>query len=217
MATWVSILADVRTDLKDSGASPRWPDAALWLWLRDAVADSSRYFPLRVSRHELTLTAGAYPLPADLVEIVSVECPQDTHLERIRQRPGIAIVSSGSPKSFYTEGSTLYLDGAPSDPVLLTYEALHPIGDTAPAPEDTTETTVPKQDLELLRLYVKAKANEQVRSQQANLDRFKLGAGDRDDNPLIPEVTNLMREYRDKINARIPSRAIRLYRSGMRR
>ncbi len=47
-------------------------------------------------------------------------------------------------------------------------------------------------DEELIRLYVKAKATEQIRTQQSSLDRFKPGNGGRDDNPMNPEVRDLM-------------------------
>jgi hypothetical protein len=62
-------------------------------------------------------------------------------------------------------------------------------------------------------LYVKAKVYEQMRSRQASLDRFKLGNGARDDNPLTPEVDDLMKVYHEKIAERIPGGNIELYRS----
>ena len=72
---------------------------------------------------------------------------------------------------------------------------------------------IPDPDLELIRLYVKAKVYEQMRSRTAALDRFKLGSGSRDDNPIAPEVADLMKVYHSKIAERIPGGNIELYRT----
>ncbi len=50
MTTWAQLLADIRIDLKDTGTTPRWSDAALYLYAKDAIRDYSSYFPLRVTR-----------------------------------------------------------------------------------------------------------------------------------------------------------------------
>ena len=71
--------------------------------------------------------------------------------------------------------------------------------------------------MELIRLYVKASCYEQMRSKQANLDRFKLGTGARDDNPIEPETRNLMVEYQWKITQRVAGGMIKLYRVGRAR
>ena len=94
----------------------------------------------------------------------------------------------------------------------MTYDARHVI----PAASDDTAAllTIPEDDEELIRLYVKAKATEQIRTQQASLDRFKPGSGSRDDNPMTPETGNLMQEYRNKIAERIKGGTIMLYRPG---
>ena len=110
----------------------------------------------------------------------------------------------------------MYLNGDPLDgyDVLLSYDAFH---DT-PATKDAVFTlTVPTADEELLRLYVRAKAYGQTRSVQSSLDRFKLGAGRRDDNPLEPEFGNLMDEYQAKIAERYPGGVVKLYRPGLPR
>jgi hypothetical protein len=81
------------------------------------------------------------------------------------------------------------------------------------SPDDNTfSLTIPIADEELIRLYVKAKASEQLRTQQANLDRFKLGNGDRQDNPLLPEVNTLMVEYRTKLAERYPGKTIKFWK-----
>jgi hypothetical protein len=72
--------------------------------------------------------------------------------------------------------------------------------------------TVPDADLELIRLYVKAKVYAQMRSRQASLDRFKVGSGVRDDNPLHPEVEDVWADYNKAIITRQTGGVILLYR-----
>ena len=74
------------------------------------------------------------------------------------------------------------------------------------------EFSYPSRDDELIRLYIRAKACGQMRSGQASLDRFALGAGDRDDNPLLPETNHLMEDYEKKIYDRYGGGIIMLYR-----
>jgi hypothetical protein len=213
MSTWAQLLADIRTDLKDTGSTPRWTNEALYLYAKDAIRDFSTHFPL-LKRTTLTVAGTAYALPVDLVEIWNVECPAERFLERRLERPGSHYTKAGWPTQYYIEEGSLYLNGDPSDgdTVVLTYGALHTIPDSA---TDTTHTlTIPVVDEELIRLYVKAKATEQIRTQQASLDRFKLGSGARDDNPLEPETGNLMNEYRKKVAERYPGGIIKLYRPG---
>jgi hypothetical protein len=212
MSTWAQLLADIRIDLKDTGSTPRWTDDALYLYTKDAIKDFSTHFPV-VKRAILSAANEAYALPADLVEIWNVECPAGRFLERRLERPGSHYnTTAGRPTQYFIEGGSLYLNGDPlsGETVVLTYGAQHAIPDDA---KDTTHTlTIPPMDEELIRLYVKAKAAEQIRTQQASLDRFKLGSGARDDNPLAPETGNLIDEYRSKIAERYPGGIIKLYR-----
>lgn len=213
MTTWANLLADIRVDLKDTGTTTRWTDAALMLWGKDAIRDYSQYFPRYVSRATMVLTSGRASLPSDFISVVNVECPQDRYLEPRQTRPGSQFLVSSRPAVYYIEGGYIYLDGTPLDgeTALLTYNAYH----TVPVATDTA-MTVPDTDLEIIRLYVRAKANEQIRGQQSNLDRFKP-AGTRDDNPLEPEFHNLMDDYKEKINQRLPGGIIWLYRPGRTR
>lgn len=209
METWRTLLADIRADLQDlSETNPRYGDKLLWTYAKDAIRDYSLWFPLRVDRLELVPVMGKYPLPQNYVEDIQVECPVNTLLERRRDRPGARYAAS--PHYYIIQGGNLYLAGSPSG-VFLTYLAAHPV--------PTSETdldfvlTIPDTDVELLRLYVKAKIQALTRGRQANLDRFKSN-GQRDDNPLIPETQNLMEEYEKKISERIPGGSVTLYRVG---
>ena len=131
-------------------------------------------------------------------------------------RPGVKYSNSGSVKHYTVYGGRIYLDASPgTDPVLLTYNARHVIPTAA---DDTTAIlSVPEMDEELIRLYVKAKATEQIRTQQSSLDRFKPGNGGRDDNPMNPEYHDLMQDYRYKIAERMTGGAIMLFRPGRAR
>jgi hypothetical protein len=215
MTTFGTLLGQIRADLKDTNEDKyRWTDAALYIYIVDAIRDYSIHFPRRVDRYEMTESGGSYPLPPDFVSEIHLECPQDRFLELRHSRAGITYKTLPTrPWYYYIDGGNVYLLGAPreDDEVLLTYSSLH----TIPTSEtDTTMVlTVPDRDIELLRLYVKAQAIEFVRTKAARLDQYKM-TGKRTDNPLEPEARNLMEEYYRKITDRKPPRAVRLYRRG---
>jgi hypothetical protein len=203
-------LADIRADLLDTSDKPRWPDATLYTFTKDALRDYSTWFPRRIDRSELAPTEGKYPLPTDFIEDIQVECPLDTLLERRLDRPGVKYRRNSL--YYFIQGGSLYLAGTPlGDDLFLTYLASHPV----PAASDDADfqLTVPDADIELIRLYVKAKVYGQMRTKTASLDRFKP-VGDRQDNPLQPETEDLMGEYYAKIAQRIPGGVISLYRAG---
>ena len=215
MTTWANLLNDIRTDLKDTGATQKFSNAVLYLAAKDAIRDYSLHLPRVIFRELLTVANGVYPLPDNFIRVVEVECPLDTYLEERQVRPGVRFTSSAIPTQYIIEGTNLRLNAETSEGVYLTYEARHLLPDDE---DDTTfEMTVSEADEELIRLYVKAKLSEQMRTKQAALDRFKQGAGRRDDNPLEPEVGDLMAEYRMKIAERSSGGIILLFRPGRRR
>jgi hypothetical protein len=206
---WTQLLAEIRADLCDESTTPRWSDRVLYIYAKDAIRDYSMWFPKRVDREALALTEGSGPLPHDYLEDISVEAPRDTFLEKRQDRPGVRYPAS---KRFYSiSGGRLYVD-CTEPAAFLTYFATHPV----PASEADGEfaLSVPEADIELVRLYVKAKAYGQVRGRQASLDRFKATSGARDDNPLIPETENLYDEYLRGISNRIRGGFATLYRTG---
>jgi hypothetical protein len=206
---WSELLADIRTDLKDEAASPKWSNRTLFIYAKDAIRDYSTWFPLRIDRQALTLSNGSSPLPVNFIEDLHVEAPIDTFLEKRQDRPGIRYPASR--RFYYISGGKLYADVAELT-VYLTYFASHPV----PSSEGDDEfvLTIPETDTELLRLYTKGKALGQLRSRQANLDRFKATSGARDDNPLMPETENLYEEYLRGISNRIRGGFTTLYRTG---
>ncbi|HEY45701.1 MAG TPA: hypothetical protein G4O14_02820 [Anaerolineae bacterium] len=219
MTTWADLLASLREDLQDTSVTPKYSDATLYLYLCDAISDYSMWFPLRVDQVGLTGSGvGPYALPANYVADLWVESPVNRFLERRLPRPGTRFpTQTGKPFYYYMQGGSLYLNSSPDDVdgVHLTYEALH----TRPAnAADTTFVfSVPLADEELIRIFVKAKIMERVRTRQAALDRFKDRAssgGDRQDNPLLPEVDDLYKDYYRKISQRLGGGTIRLYRPG---
>jgi hypothetical protein len=219
MTTWGDLRTTIRGELSDTGDTPRWTDALLFTYVCDAVRDYSLWFPKRTDRLELTLAEGSYALPADFVDALFVECPRDTYLEARKPRPGVRFPSQGGSKPFYyfIEGGNLYLPGTPVDgaEILLTYNAIHAV--PATAADSAFLFTVPLLDEELIRLYVRAQANGQMRNRQSLLDRFKTrasGGNDRQDNPLEPEVESLMLEYKLKVAQRVDGGAVLLFRPG---
>jgi hypothetical protein len=222
METWGTLLADIRADLLDTSDKPRWPDTALYTYVKDALRDYSTWFPRRIDRLELAPFEGKYPLPTDFIEDIQVECPIDTLLERRLDRPGVRYRRHPYQTTlvlyYLIQGGALYMTGTPLDDfghpqetVHLTYLASHQV--PANAVDINFVLTVPDSDIELIRLYVKAKVYGQMRSKTATLDRYKP-VGDRQDNPLQPETEDLMGEYYIKIAQRIPGGVISLYRAG---
>jgi len=217
MTTWADFLSDLRSDLQDTSTSPRWSDKTLWVFTKDAIRDYSTWFPKRVDHDAMTLVNGVYPLPLDFLSDIYVEAPADTYLEKRQEIPGTKLRNSLIPGAYYPinfyyiAGGNLYL-AFPCNEVYLTYQAARGV----PASETDNDFVleIPDADLELIRLYVKGSVYEQMRSRQASLDRFKLGTGPRDDNPLMPETTNLIEMYHTKIAERFPGGNITLFRSG---
>ena len=61
MSTWGALLADLRTDLKDTGATPKWSDDTIYLFAKDAIRAYSVDLPLIVYREELAAEVAHSP------------------------------------------------------------------------------------------------------------------------------------------------------------
>jgi len=211
MTTWADLLADIRTDVKDTGATPKFSNDLIYVYTKDAVRDYSIWFPQRLDHVALVLANGKYALPSDYIEEIYVECPAGTYLEKRPERPGVKFPAQYRNYYYYIQGGSVYLSSPSDDTVYLTYLASHGVPDGV---DDTTFVlTVPDADIELIRLYVKAQLYGQLRAKQAELDRFKP-KGTRDDNPVTPEVGDLMAVYHAKIAERIRGGNVLLYRKG---
>jgi hypothetical protein len=206
MSTWSSIFTDIRTDLSDTSTKPRWSDDLLLLFAKDAVRIYSINLPRLVYRQEISAQSGSFPLPAGTISIVSVETLEGVYLGRFEPKPGRKVRAPGVANAYFADGSNIYLNLAPSDgdKLLLTYRAYYSIPTSVTAPKSGTESDsgIPAEDEELIRLYVKAKISEQMRLGQSSLDRFNP-AGARDDNPLLPEYNELMSEFHMRIAQRL--------------
>jgi len=211
--TWAELLIDVRAELSDETAGTyEWSDALFYIWLRDAVADYSLYNPVLKTATLSVIAAASYAFPDDYVVEEYVEAPAGTYLRKRFLSPGRRFTrTTGSPIYYWTVGAVMYLNSETTEDVILTYHATHEHPDAVG--DDTFEFTFPQRDEELIRLYMRAKAHEKMRSGQASLDRFALGSGSRDDNPLEPEYDNLMEDYERKIYDRYGGGIITLYRA----
>jgi hypothetical protein len=178
------------------------------MYIKDAIRDYSMWFPRRIDRFELVEANGHYALPSDFVREIDVESPEDTYWIKKVERPGVRFTTG---KFYFIDGGNLYLGEDTDDEVELSYLAVH---DVPTSETDLTfELSIPDRDIELIRIYVRAQVHIQMRSKQARLDRFEAGSGRRDDNPLLPETTNLMDEYYKKIAERVTGGPVVLYRS----
>ena len=201
---WGELKTDIRADLQDT--NNKYSDELLYLYVKDAIRDYSIWFPKRIDREELSKLNSGYPLPINYIEEIYVESPMDTYLEKRIIRPGTKVKQSLSATTYYVQGGNIYLSSLGYDePVYLTYFSSHDV--PASEDDDEFEISIPLMDIELIRIYVKAKIFERIRAKKATLDRFKP-VGTRDDNPIIPEVDDLMEEYRTGINERMGGRTV---------
>lgn len=210
MSTWEQLLSDIRSDLRDNGSQQRWSNDALFLWAKDAIADFSQYFP-RQRRVKLQKAedGDGYYLPDDFIRETLVETPEDTFLGKRILAPSSRSLEQTTPTVYYIQEDRLYLNGDPLDEgVYLNYEAIHEC--PRRADDFSCRLSIARPDEELIRIYVKAKAVEQIRTQQSNLDRFRPGTGDRQDNPMEPENRVLMEAYYEKIAQRVSGKTLRI-------
>ena len=202
MTTWGGLLADIRSDLKDTGATPRWGDDILYLFAKDAINAYSLDFPLLSIRQELVATNGKFDLPSNFLDAISAETAPGEYLKPLHPAIGLKIGGVQKATSYYISAGKLYLDKSPQDEstILFSYYGKY---DLPTSKDDANfELAVPPEDEELIRLFIKAKIAEQIRLQQSNLDRFKPSSGARDDNPLLPEHNELMKEYKERVAER---------------
>jgi hypothetical protein len=198
MTTWGSLLAEIRIDLKDTGATPRWSSDTIYLYAKDAIRAYSQDLPLEIHSEAIAAISGSYPLPGNFLAVTSVE-NANGYLSRYDVRPGRKSRTPLHATKFYVSGRRLYTDLPPTDGDIIhvTYRAIHDIPTVAD--DLTSELTIPVEDEELIRIYVKGKVIEQMRTGQSALDRFKPGSGDRTDNPLSPEYKSLFDEFDRRI------------------
>jgi hypothetical protein len=210
---WADFLSEVREELDDTSASPKWSDAILYTYTREALSDYSRHLPYK--KYGVVLTRDVsntkkYALPPDFMFEFSVESPAGKFLEPLRSRPGV-LTQAGHRILFYrVEPPYLYVDAETSDDLILGYGAYH----LAPAGKDdsTFALTFPLEDAEIIKLYLEAKINSRIRNSQARLDRFKIGAGSRTDNPIANEVEDFFARYREKLAMRVTAQSVELSR-----
>jgi len=229
---WSEFLSEIRVEIGDTGVTPRFSDTTLWQYTRDAIIDISRYPSLarRVDRVTLVVDPAnprKFVLPTDFLSEIFVECPLNTVLEPRLTQIGTKTYQ-GKLATYYADRTNVYLNGDPTGNVVLTYLASHPYPATATtttvtgvAPDQVTTVaptvftfTIPQKDIELLRLYVIGRVLKWMRVQQSKLDRFKVGGGARDDNPIFPETIDLEKTYDVAIAERMPSGGVLLYRPG---
>ena len=212
---WSEYLTELRSELNDSGTTPKWSDALLFTYVRDGLWDISAHLPRRFDEVSLTVFEGSpkkFELPQGFIREISIQVPLGSYLERRRTRPGARVVTGTRALFYHISAGFLYLDVDPGDnDVLIDYEGAH--GIPASATDVEYEFTLSQRYIDILTLYVKARVNTRERTGQSNLDRFKLTAGSRSDNPIEPETDDFWKQYRDRIAELSSAGTVFLYRS----
>jgi hypothetical protein len=216
---WGAFLDELRIELNDAGATPKFSDDLLYTFFRDGAWALSEWLPRDFGRVELVAEetdAKKFALPADFIEEYIVESPLDNALTFKFMRPGVRRASSARPLFYWTNAGYLFLDADPGDnAVLISYYGVH--GIPANAADLEFELTIPYRDVELLKLYILGRTFQRERSRQAMLDRFKLGSSDRQDNPVTPEVNEFLKQFNEKLNDRTGGKAVFLSRTRRRK
>lgn len=216
---WGEFLTELRGELNDTSATPKFSNDQLYVFLRDGTVSLSEWLPRDVGR--LALTAEVtdtkkFALPSDFIEEYLVESPLDNALSFRFVRPGVRRSTSARPLFYWTNAGFLFLDADPgANAVLISYYGVH--GIPANAADTTFVLTIPLRDIELLKLYILGRAYQRERSRQSMLDRFKLGSGDRQDNPVSPEVNEYLQQFNEKLYERIGGKAVFLSRDRSRK
>lgn len=209
--TWAAFKSRLRAEMDDAASPYTWSDDLLYTWLKDALADYSLYAPLEEQATLTDKSGASYALPDDCLRVDLVESPSGTYLSPGLGRPNVKIPTTYRVWRYRVNRTTLTLNKDTEQDVIITYKALHPA--PSAANDDTFALTFRESDTELISLFIRAKAYEFQRSNQSSLDRFQLGSGDRQDNPLTPEVNHLMLDYERKIARRYGGGVITLYRA----
>jgi hypothetical protein len=233
--TWAQFLLEIREELGDTSATPRYSDKLLYYYLKDGIRDYSQYFPLDIVEATIEHTdesVRAFALPSTLLDIHDVQCPLDTHLQKRFERPGLMTVVKNKLLFYWIDGQEFILNCDPEDgdTLLLSYFAVHTIPPEsvldpvlvpdpeaeppveAPEEEEPYLFSVPDGDMELIKNYVIGKIQVKTRTAQSRLDRFKVTSGARDDNPMIIEAVDYMDRYNNAIATRIRGGTIQLFR-----
>lgn len=201
MTTRMDIRNLCRRRLGDLAAPYHWSDLQINQWINDAIADYGQNFP-RQLRLEIDTHADLqqYELPAGFQSVVSVEYPADedppeylrrlayTHVEFWELGGRYDVVRRGDG----TAVDELWLSDEPEDGKTIRLEFL---ADHASLDDDGDACTVPDRHLELLVLFVRWAALQELAASEArNPDPTTLAMSVLDTNAMRAE-----RVYRNAV------------------
>jgi len=185
-----------RRRLGDLTAPYQWSDLQLNQWINDAIADYGQHFPRQVSA-AITTVADQHPyeLPAGFQSAVSVEYPQGEDPPIYMQRLAY------TDFEFWQLGGRYDIvrrrDGSAVDDVWISDEpadgetiCLEYLADHASLDDDGDECTVPDRHLELLVLFVRWAALQELAAEEArDPDPTTLAMSVLDTNAMRAERT----------------------------
>lgn len=161
-----------RRRLGDLSGSPTFSDLQVNQWINDALSDYSLHFP-RPAATDLSTTAGehAYDLPADFQAMARVEYPQGDD-------PPTLLAPRGEDQAGFWESDGYYsvragdavtpaqvvISASPGEAETL---RLGYLADHAWLDDETDVTTVPDRHLELIVLFVRWAALQELASSEA--------------------------------------------------
>ena len=170
-----------RRRLGDETVPYKWSDLQVNQWINDAIADYSVHFPRTIElKIDCTASTHAYDLPADCHGVISVEYPKG------EDPPEYLILSDRFANDFYIYDDRYAVQGSgdASDPGQLWISAVPTasedinivyLGDHAYLDDDADTETIPDRHLELIMLYVRwAAFQELATTESSNPDPTSL-------------------------------------------
>ena len=208
----------LRVFLDDTGEGD-WTDAELLIYCTWALDDFTQHLP-RERTESLAADTSSFSLPDDFFKVNLVEWQRTDYyrkfLEQITRRPGwefpsTSVDDDSYPVGFWIEDDTLYLGRTCDVAFTLHYYAYWPVPSV-----DADVITVPRWARQALVFYTAAMALSRKSIAFAKIRQWntRIDSGRPTDEPLMPEVEFLLRQYQEIIDKHLDDVDITLYIEG---
>lgn len=199
MATWSTVLSQIRTEIEEPSAGV-WGDATLLAWWNEGARDYAQRTRLFSDEQYTTGIVGqsSYEIPDETIDIISVKWDDDD-LTRTDYANLVALTDTGTPVNYALWGGItgsddgIYLWPQPTEAKVITvlrYFMPAEVDDVA----DTIDFTA--RDIAAVKSYVKMRAYEMTGDTDIatyHRDSYERGVGDREFQTLRYE-TGVVRE-----------------------
>ena len=208
----------VRVFLGDPSAGT-WKNAELLLYCVWAQDDFTNWYP-RERTQTLAEDTASFDLPDDFYRVNLVEWRRTDYyrkfLEAVPRRPGWEFPSTevdddSYPVGYWIEDETLYLGRTAEVDFTLHYLAYWPTPSG-----DASQISVPRWARQALVFYISAMAlfRKSVGFAKIRQWNTRMDSGKPTDEPLLPEVEFLLRQYKEIISTHVGDQDWNVYYEG---